>query len=123
MKDNKNPLLLFGTGEAYSRVANEVEMNFCQWMFVADMEREKFLEAIQADDMKIVFSETEEGVQIAFSVCSGTIGIPLIWEKDGEVDFETFKMDTALLFLFIAASSGSSLVEDKIRCFIKKHLK
>ena len=123
MRDNTKPLLLFGTGEAYSRVAKEVEKNFRYWMIAANIEREKFLKEIQSEDMEIVFSETEEVVQVAFSSCHRTIGIPLVWEKDGDIDFESFKMDTALLLLFIAASSESSVVEDKVRCFIKNHLK
>ena len=123
MKDKNQSSILIGAGKAYSKIANETEEIFNQWMIAIGTTREDFIEILKDDDVELSITNFDNEVQVAFCIDDEIIGIPLIWKKEGAISYEDFKIDTALLFLFIASLSRSETLKRKIHQFLKTDLK
>lgn len=94
-------ILLFGKGKQYSNVAKESEHNFRKWLLCSQLTEQGFFEEVAKEDTYFaIHSNTEEAT---ISVCNdaGIIGLPFVWEKDSGIDYNSFLVDTALLFALL----------------------
>lgn len=117
-----NGILLFGKGKRYSNVAKESEHNFRKWLLCSQLTEQRFFEEVAKEDTYFaIHSNTEEAT---ISVCNdaGIIGLPFVWEKDSGIDYNSFLVDTALLFCFIAGLTKDKKIEKKITDFVKEKI-
>ncbi len=117
-----NGILLFGKGKHYSNVAKESEHNFRKWLLCSQLTEQSFFEEVAKEDTYFaIHSNTEEAT---ISVCNdtGIIGLPFVWEKDSGIDYNSFLVDTALLFCFIAGRAEDKKIEKKITDFVKEKI-
>ena len=115
-------ILLFGKGKQYSNVAKEREHNFRKWLLCSQLTEQSFFEEVAKEDTYFaIHSNTEEAT---ISVCNdaGIIGLPFVWEKDSGIDYNSFLVDTALLFCFIAGRAEDKKIEKKITDFVKEKI-
>ena len=115
-------ILLFGKGKQYSNVAEESEHNFRKWLLCSQLTEQRFFEEVAKEDTYFaIHSNTEEAT---ISVCNdaGIIGLPFVWEKDSGIDYNSFLVDTALLFCFIAGLTKDKKIEKKITDFVKEKI-
>lgn len=114
--------LLFGKGKQYSNVAKESEHNFRKWLLCSQLTEQSFFEKVAKEDTYFaIHSNTEEAT---ISVCNdtGIVGLPFVWEKDSGIDYNSFLIDTALLFCFIAGRTEDKQIEKKITDFVKEKI-
>lgn len=80
-----------------------------------------FEEVAKEDTYFAIHSNTEEAT---ISVCNdtGIVGLPFVWEKDSGIDYNSFLVDTALLFCFIAGRAEDKKIEKKITDFVKEKI-
>lgn len=117
-----NGILLFGKGKQYSNVAKESEHNFRKWLLCSQLTEQSFFEKVAKEDTYFaIHSNTEEAT---ISVCNdmGIVGLPFVWEKDSGIDYNSFLIDTALLFCFIAGRTEDKQIEKKITDFVKEKI-
>lgn len=115
-------ILLFGKGKQYSNVAKESEYNFRKWLLCSQLTEQSFFEEVAKEDTYFaIHSNTEEAT---ISVCNdtGIVGLPFVWEKDSGIDYNSFLVDTALLFCCIAGRAEDKKIEKKITDFVKEKI-
>lgn len=113
--------VLSDKGKEWSKVSVEIENNFNAWLTNSEVKKEEILKRVDKDSFKLVYSNEKDCVRICLSDDIGTIGLPFIWIKNGEILFVHFKTDAALLLLYISSLCGNEKSKKEIGNFIKIH--
>lgn len=115
--------VMTGKGKAYSEVAREIEASFHNWLLASGINESDFISAVDGDDLYLTFWADNEVAITVLHKIDGEIAMPLIWQKGNGIRFESYKVDTALLLLYVAAKCGNIKSKEKIRDFAKEHLR
>ena len=118
---NMKKKVISNTGREWSSVSIETERDFDLWLIQSGIEREEILERTEKDDFKIKYLYEKDEIRVYLEDDSGTIGLPFVWEHD-EVPLTHFKMDAAIMLLYISSLCGNSKSKKKIQYFIKNIL-
>lgn len=114
--------ILAGRGQEWSAVATEFDGIYYHWLVASEMSEKDFLSMIDRDEMYLTFFKDDEMALTIFHHQYGEIGIPLVWQWESGISFESYQTDTALLLLYIAGKEVRQETKDKIERFVKTEL-
>lgn len=106
-------------GKEFSKVSVEVMGLFDGWLKASELCEEEFFEAIKRSDFLIHYSENPAGVSAFFTVAGAPYGVPFICNKD--TDVARFKVDLALILMYVGSECKEENILTKIVEFIKVH--
>lgn len=114
--------ILAGKGQEWSAVAAEFDGIFYHWLVASQLSEKDFLCAIERDEMYLTFFADDKMALTIFHHKYGEIGMPLVWQWESGISFESYMTDTALLLLYIAGKCQRQETKDKIERFVKTEL-
>lgn len=118
----KGPKVWTGQGKEFSKVSRETETYFRNWLQVSGITENEVISAIDREDFDITFRTDKEMALTVLHTANGEIGMPFIWQKESGIKFESYKLDAALLLLFIAEKNISLKSKVKIKSFVRRNL-
>lgn len=114
--------LLQSKGRKYSKVANEIEQNYKNWLDASLRSETYFLNHCNSNKFELLFSFDGSSASISLEDGDWEFVMPLIWEKKSGIDFENFKTDAALLLMYVANKCSNKDSVQKIESFVKSYL-
>ena len=122
-KREKGPAILSGKGDSYSEVAKETEQNCAYWLIASGITEQQLIEKVDGNDFHLTFwADANEAIAVLHH-STGEIARPLLWRKESGIDFNGYKVDLALLLLYISGKCTNAESKQKIRTFLKEDLK
>lgn len=109
-------------GRDCSAVARGVEQNYMDWLQASEISEADFLSRVDQDSFSLYFFRDEDMAFAALHEESGEIAKPLIWQKESGIDFESYKVDAALVLFFVLNKCQSPGSKEKIKSFVKTEL-
>ena len=125
MKNNskKEPVILKDNGSEFSEVANEVERTYLAWLSAAQWQEEALLSEINSDSFELQYDQTSRSIEVTLQNDNGVICTPLCWvNRVSSLSKHEFKLDCALVLLYIAAKEIAPASVQKIKGFIRSFL-
>lgn len=118
------PKVFSGNGKAYSAVSREMEGTFARWLEASGVAETALMEALNGGEFELR-KELDADGNISISLYKGeeSIVLPLVWFREGDVSWQSFRVDSALLLLLVASKCGNRESKKKIEHFIKTALR
>ena len=117
-----NKKVLMGKGKEYSEVSKEVETNFSNWLAASNISEQELLSLIDRNDFHLTFWSDENAAITVLHKHDGEVGMPLIWQKDSGIDYESYRTDVGLLLMLIESKCKNESSKQKIKKFVRDDL-
>lgn len=119
----KQPVVLEGKGMQYSEVAEEVERTYAKWLSSAGWDEEQLLESIDQPLFDLNYEQKEREISVTLENRNGVICTPICWNEDESILTPgEFKVDCALLLIYIAHKKIQTSRTKQIESFVRVYL-
>lgn len=114
--------IIQGTGSEYSSISNEVEMIFKSWLEASGLTKEECFAIIDGEDFYPYYEQDENNEYISLNNDDGEIGAPFIWKSDYGIKRRDYKIDAAMVLVYIASNCENPATKQKLKEFVKEEL-
>lgn len=114
---------LSGKGSEYSKVAQNTEIQFQNWLEASRTTEQEFLEDLDAGAFQITLNQEKNKAAIYIHRGMTLIVQPLVWLKETGTLFSHFKVDAGLILMLIASKCSNRQAKEEIKKFVKCNLR